>query len=73
MVFLEFHKIHRKTPVPESIFEAQACNFIKKRLWHRCFPLNVAKFLRTPFLTEHLWATAAETSSVLRDFEFSHK
>ena len=26
----------------------------KKRLWHRCFPVNVAKFLRTPFFTEHL-------------------
>ena len=22
-----------------------ACNFIKKRLWHRCFPVNFAKFL----------------------------
>ena len=21
----------------------------KKRLWHRCFPVNFAKFLRTPF------------------------
>ena len=21
-----------------------------KRLWHRCFPMNFAKFLRTPFL-----------------------
>ena len=28
----------------------QACNFIKKRLWHRCFPVNFVKFLRTPFL-----------------------
>ena len=28
----------------------QACNFIKKRLWHRCFPVNFAKFLGTPFL-----------------------
>ena len=27
----------------------------KKRLWHRCFPVNFGKFLRTPFLTEHLW------------------
>ena len=27
-----------------------ACDFIKKRLWHRCFPVNFAKFLRTPFL-----------------------
>ena len=26
----------------------------KKRLWHRCFRVNFAKFLRTPFLTEHL-------------------
>ena len=28
---------------------------LKKRLWHRCFPANFVKFLRTPFLTEHLW------------------
>ena len=27
---------------------------LKKRLWHRCFPVNFTKFLRTPFLTEHL-------------------
>ena len=28
---------------------------LKKRLSHRCFSVNFAKFLRTPFLTEHLW------------------
>ena len=28
----------------------KACNFIKKRLWHRCFPVNFVKFLKTPFL-----------------------
>ena len=27
---------------------------LKKKLWHRCFPVNFAKFRRTPFLTEHL-------------------
>ena len=27
----------------------------KKRFWHRCFPVNFAKFLRTPFFIEHLW------------------
>ena len=27
---------------------------LKKRLWHRCFPVNFTKFLRTSFLTEHL-------------------
>ena len=26
-----------------------ACNFIKKSLWHRRFPVNFVKFLRTPF------------------------
>ena len=26
----------------------------KKRLWRRCFTGNFAKFLRTPFLIEHL-------------------
>ena len=24
--------------------------YLKNRLWHRCFPVNFAKFLRTPFL-----------------------
>ena len=28
---------------------------LKKRLWHRCFPVNFVKFLRTPFYIEHLW------------------
>ena len=27
---------------------------LKKRRWHRCFPLNFAKLLRTPFFTGHL-------------------
>ena len=26
----------------------------KKRPWHRCFPVNFAEFLTTPFLIEHL-------------------
>ena len=28
---------------------------LKKRLRHRCFAVNFAKFLRPPFFTEHLW------------------
>ena len=28
----------------------KACNFIKKRLQHKCFLVNIAKFLRTAFL-----------------------
>ena len=30
-----------------------------KRLWHRCFPVNLAKFLRTYFFTKQLWANAS--------------
>ena len=37
------------------LIKLQACNFIKKETLTRCFPGNCAKFLRTPFLTEHLW------------------
>ena len=34
----------------ESVFnKVKAYNFIKKRLQHRRFPLNISKFLRTPF------------------------
>ena len=35
-------------------------NLLKKRLWHRCFPVNFAKFLGTPFIKEHLWWLASE-------------
>ena len=27
---------------------------LRKKLWHRCFPVNSAKFVRTPFFIEHL-------------------
>ena len=36
----------------------EPATLLKRKPWHRCFPLNFAKFLRKPFLTEHLWATA---------------
>ena len=32
----------------------EACNFIKKETLAQVFPVEFAKFLRTPFLTEHL-------------------
>ena len=38
----------------ESLFNKvaalQVCNFIKKRIQHSCFPINISKFLRTPSL-----------------------
>ena len=41
---LFFNKVAGLTPA----------TLLRKRLLHRCFPVNFAKFLRTPFLTEHL-------------------
>ena len=49
-----FCNVHRKITVLESLVNKaacfQACNFIKKILQRRCFPANIAKFLRTFFL-----------------------
>ena len=48
--------IHRKIPVLESLFNKVAIlkNFIKKRLQHKCIPVNIARFLRTANYIEHL-------------------
>ena len=67
-VFLEIRKTLRKTPVSESLFLIfnllvlggnKRSYVLKKthsirRLRHRCFPLNFAKLLRTPYFIEHL-------------------
>ena len=34
----------------DKVVGLQACNFIKKRLEHRCFSVNIVKCLRTPIL-----------------------
>ena len=41
-------------PLSNKVATLKAGNFIKKRLQHRCFPLNIAKFLRTAFFIEDL-------------------
>ena len=33
--------------------------FLRKIDWHRCFPVNFAKFLRTLFFKGHLWRTVS--------------
>ena len=38
---------------------------LKKRLWQRYFPVNFEKFLRTPFLTEHLSVIASDVFRTL--------
>ena len=34
--------------------DLRPATLLKKRLWHRCFLVNIAKFLRTNFFTEQL-------------------
>ena len=50
----KFRKIHRKTHLPESLFNEVAgsrpATLLTMRLWHGCFPVNFVKFLRTSFL-----------------------
>ena len=51
-----------KTPVLESLFNTvtglRPATLLKTRLWHRCFAVSFAKFLRTTFYIEHLVTTS---------------
>ena len=55
-VLRNFVKFSGKHPCQSLFFNkvASPATLLKKRLWHSCFPVNFAEFLRTPFLTEHL-------------------
>ena len=59
-VFLEISQnLQENTCARVSFFNEDAglrpATLFKKRLWHRCFPVDFVKFLRTPFFIEHLW------------------
>ena len=38
----------------DTVADLRPATLLKNRLWHRCFPVNFSKFLRTPFLIVHL-------------------
>ena len=44
-----------QSPFFNKVASLGPATLLKKRPWHRCFPVNFAKFLRTPFSIEHLW------------------
>ena len=50
----KFTKFTRKHLCQSLFFNKVAglrpATLLKKRLWHRCFPVNFAKFQRAPFL-----------------------
>ena len=37
-----------------KVADLRPATLLKKRFWHRCFPVNFAKFLRTTLFTQHL-------------------
>ena len=52
-ITLKSRNSHEKCSLEKSPlrkFWLSPATLIKKRLWHRCVPVNSAKFLRTPFL-----------------------
>ena len=54
--FTKFTGKHlRQSCRPNKVAGLKSVALLKKRLWDRFFPVNFAKFLRTPFLVEHLW------------------
>ena len=68
----KFRKFYRKTTVFKSLFNkvagSQACNFFKRRLQRRCFPVKFVKFLRTSTLKnicERLLLLWNNTSTIL--------
>ena len=46
-----------------KVARLKTCDFIKTRLQHRCFPVNIAKFLRTPFF---YWTPSVAASVVCK-------
>ena len=66
----KFHKIHRKTPVPEAFFNKaaglrpvtllkkrlwpQACNFIKKEILVQVFSCEFCEISKSTFFGEHI-------------------
>ena len=62
-VLLMLPHIHRKTPVFKSLF-----NLIKKRLQERCFPVNIAKFLRKAFFLKHRRRLLLALTSTFRNY-----
>ena len=44
-----------QSPSFNKVLGLRPATLLKKWLWHRCFPVNFAKFLRRPFLTKHFW------------------
>ena len=72
-VLRNFAKLTGK-PVPETLFVGQTrpAPLLKKRLQHSCFPVDFTKFLRTPFLIEHLRTTPSDHKNIFINEQTKH-
>ena len=52
--FLFFNKVTSLRPA----------TLLKKRSWHRCFPMSFCEISKNTFFTEHLWTSASNPSVV---------
>ena len=55
----------------DKVAGLKSLTLLEKRLQHRCFPVNFAKFLRTPFFTEHLQWLLLIIASVIHSCRWS--
>ena len=51
-VFLEISQNSQENTCARDSFLIEPATLLKKDLWYRYFPVNFAKFLRTPFFRE---------------------
>ena len=76
-VFFEILQNSQENNCARAFFNKVAglwpASLLKKRHWYKSFPVNFAKFLRTSFVTEHLWwllLTTVNISDVCFWFKF---
>ena len=59
--FANFHRKHLCWIFLLIKLQAQACNFNKKRLQHRCFPVNISKFFKNSLFYRTPLVAASKT------------
>ena len=69
-VYLEISQISQENTCAR---DSRRATVLKNRLWHRCFPVNFAKFLRTPFTIEQLWWLLLDLDTDQKRFTSEHE
>ena len=75
-VFLKILQLSQENTLCQGLFlnkdaGLSPATLLKKRLWHRSFPVKFAKFLRTTFFIKHFWWLLLDTLRILSHPEYS--